>query len=76
MAAGEWFAQLHPIGGGKAEEPIYFPDFAATLAFVKTPKGQSSGNILRVHVPVRATYQERQQLITNGATPVWLSEKL
>jgi hypothetical protein len=72
MAAGEWFAQLHPIGGGTPEEPIYFPDFAATLAFVKTSKGQALGKILRVHVPTRATYQERQQLIANGATPVWL----
>jgi hypothetical protein len=70
MEAGEWFAQLHPIRGGIAEAPIYFPDFAATLAFVKTSKGQASGNILRVHVPARATYQERQQLIVIGATPV------
>jgi len=71
MAAGEWFAQLHPIGGGIPEEPIYFSDFAATLAFVKTSKGQALGKILRVHVPAGATYQERQQLIANGATPVW-----
>lgn len=70
MAADEWIAQLHPIGGGNAEGPFYFPDFAATLAFVKTSKGQASGNILRVRVPARATYQERQQLIANGATPV------
>jgi hypothetical protein len=43
MTAGEWFAQLHPIGKGIAEAPIYFPDFAATLAFVKTSKGQALG---------------------------------
>lgn len=71
MAVGEWFVQVHPLGGKAPEEPIHFLDFAATLAFVKAFKERPAGHILRAHVPTRATYMERQQLIQSGATPVW-----
>lgn len=71
MIAGKWFVQVHPLGGRAAETPVYFQDFAATLAFVKAFKELPSGNILRAHVPTNTSYQQRQQLIANGATPVW-----
>ena len=71
MIDGKWFVQVHPLGGSSAETPVYFTDFAATLAFVKAFKEQPCGNILRAHVPTNTSYQQRQQLIANGATPVW-----
>jgi hypothetical protein len=71
MADGEWYVQVHPLGGRPPEAPVHFADFAGTLAFVKAFKERPAGNILRAHVPTRATYMQCQQLIQNGATPVW-----
>jgi hypothetical protein len=42
VTTGEWFAQIHPAGGGMPEEPVYFPDFAATIAFAKEFKKSES----------------------------------
>ena len=71
MAASEWFVQVHHLGGKAPDAPVHFSGFAATLAFVKAFKGLAAGNILRAHIPPKATYMERQQLIQSGATPVW-----
>lgn len=67
MTAGSWFAQVHPAGGEKPEEPVYFLDFAATMTFVKAFSKRASGDILRVHVPAETTDQERQKLRESGA---------
>jgi hypothetical protein len=69
MTTGEFFVQLHPKGKSEPENPIYFADFAATIAYVRNHRPQD-GDILRVHLPARATATERQELIDAGAVPV------
>ena len=68
MTTGKWFAQIHPAGGGIPEEPVYFPDFAATSAFVKEFKKRASDDTVTVHAPAKATDQERQELKELGVT--------
>jgi hypothetical protein len=50
------------------EEPVYFPDFAATIAFAKEFKKRASDDTLMVHAPPKVTDQERQQLKESGAS--------
>jgi hypothetical protein len=64
MTTGKWFAQIRPLVGGAAEELVYFPDFAATLVFVKK---RASDEIVIVYAPAEATDQQRQELKENGA---------
>lgn len=71
-SAGKWSAQIHPAGGKTPEEPVLFKDFAAALTFARAFKGRAAGDILKVQIPARATYMERQQLVATGATPVAL----
>jgi hypothetical protein len=67
MAVGEWFAQVYPAGGGKPQDRVYFHDFTGTLSFVKAFRSESSGGRVRVHVPAKATEEQRQELIDEGA---------
>jgi len=69
MSTGEFFAQLHQYGKSEPEKPIYFADFAATIAYVRSNR-PADGDILRVHVPARATDAERQEVIDAGAVPI------
>ena len=70
MEAGEWLVQVNPAAGTPLQKPVNFPDFSATLAFVKTFKECGSKDTLRVHAPARMTHIERQELIiANGAYP-------
>jgi hypothetical protein len=68
--ASKWSVQIQPPGGGMPEDLLYFQDFATTLTFAKAFKGRASGAILNVHIPGRATYMQRQQLVASGATPI------
>jgi hypothetical protein len=67
MARGKWFVQEYRSGNPK--EPIYFPDFAATFAFVKAFTPEGAEDLLHVHVPAHGTDSERQELIDAGAVP-------
>lgn len=68
MTTGKWIVQIRPLGEGAPEEPIYFQDFAATLAFVKEFKKRASDEIMIVRAPAEATDQQRQELVENGAS--------
>jgi hypothetical protein len=72
MKAGKWSAQVHPAGGKTPEDPVHFKDFAAALTFAKAFTGRTSGAILKVQLPIQATYMQRQQIVASGATPVAL----
>jgi hypothetical protein len=72
MTGGRWFVQAHPVNGTTPDPPRDFSDFASTLAFVKTFRQKATGHaILRVHVPVSATDQERFTLTKHGADTVY-----
>lgn len=68
MTTGKWFAEIRPLGGGAAEELVYFPDFDATLVFVKEFRKRASDEIVIVHAPAEATDQQRQAFKDNGAS--------
>ena len=65
MATGKWFAQIYPAGREMPEEPVYFPDFAATFAFVSEVKKRAPEDIVSVHTSAEATDQERLELEQN-----------
>jgi hypothetical protein len=69
MNTDEFFVQLHQYGKSEPEEPIYFADFAAAIVYVRSHR-TADGDILRVHVPARATEAERQEVIDAGAVPI------
>lgn len=65
--AGDFFAEVYAPDGLKAKEFRYFDDFQSTLQFVVAFKKSASGDILRVHLPSRASDEDRQKLIATGA---------
>ena len=65
---GEWEIYIHDRGGKKAKTSEVVKDFDATIGAVKAFKQTDSGDLLRVHVPAKATDKERKELIGNGAT--------
>jgi hypothetical protein len=65
---GEWEIHIHDRGGRKAKTSEVMKDFDATIAAVKAFIKTDSGELLRVHVPAKATDKERKELIANGAT--------
>jgi hypothetical protein len=69
MSTGEFFVQLHRYGKSEPEEPIYFAGFATTIVYVRSHR-PADGDILRVHVPARATDAERHEVIDARAVPI------
>jgi hypothetical protein len=67
----EWEIRIHDRSGAKAKTSDVMRDFDATIAAVKAFKKNDSGDLLRVHVPEKATDKERRELIANGATLIF-----
>lgn len=68
--AGDYFAEVYAPDGIKAKEVRYFDDFAPLLEFVKAFKARNSNDILRMHLPARASNQERQTATEVGGSLV------
>ena len=71
MATSEWEIHIHDRDGAKTKTFDVMKDFDATIMAVKAFKKTDSGEILRVHVPAKATDKERRELIANGATLIF-----
>jgi len=71
LMTGEWEIHIRDRGGMKAKTSEVMKDFDAAIAAVKAFKKTDSGEILRVHVPAKATDKERRELIANGATLIF-----
>ena len=68
--AGDFFAEIYAPDGIRAREVRYFDDFAALMKFVGEFMEKASADILRAHLPARATDAERQAIRETGAQSV------
>jgi hypothetical protein len=64
---GDYFAEVYAPSGIAAKEVHYFDDFRATMDFVGSFKERGSAGRLRVHLPSRATDEERRELAQTGS---------
>ena len=67
LTTSEWEIRVHDRDGTKVKTSDVMKDFDATIVAVKAFKKTGSGEMLRVHVPAKATDKERRELIANGA---------
>ena len=65
--AGDFFTEVYAPDGLKAKEVRYFDDFQVMMRFIEEFKARSSNDILRAHLPARATETERQAVLAVGA---------
>jgi hypothetical protein len=65
---GEWFVEVWAPKGRKALEKTRFEAFESLHAYVIAFKEQETNNILLVHLPSRASNDERRQIIELGAS--------
>ena len=64
--AGEFFAEVYAPDGLKAKEVRYFDDFPELIQFVEMFRGKASADILRVHLPSRASQEQRSAILAAG----------
>ncbi len=67
---GDYFAEIYAPDGIKAKEVHYFDGFHDLKRFVDRFKERASTDVLRVHLPARATDDERRIMAESGAVPV------
>jgi hypothetical protein len=65
--AGDFFAEVYSPDGLKAKEVRYFDEFAALCQFIQSFKEKNSNDILRAHLPARATEDQRRAILETGA---------
>jgi hypothetical protein len=65
--AGDFFAEVYAPDGVKAKEVRYFDDFPSLVQFIEAFRGKASADILRVHLPARATDEQRHAVSAMGA---------
>ncbi len=58
--AGDYFAEVYAPDGIKAKEVQYFDSFPPLLLFIQAFKARNSNDILRIHLPARASNEERE----------------
>jgi hypothetical protein len=63
-----WYIELWDICGKAAKEHRTLTDFALVVEFIERFRAQLSTDILRVLAPWNATYEQIQELKSNGAT--------
>jgi hypothetical protein len=66
---GDYFAEIYAPDGIKAKEVHYFDGFHDLKRFVDQFKERASTDVLRVHLPARATDDERKIMADSGAVP-------
>jgi hypothetical protein len=65
--AGDYFAEIYAPDGIKAKLTRYFDDFDGLKEFLEEFKKELSGDILRVHLPARASDEQRRIVVESGA---------
>jgi len=65
--AGDFFAEVYAPDGIRAKEVRYFDDFLALMRFIEDFKAKNHSDILRAHLPARATDEQRQTILSTGA---------
>jgi hypothetical protein len=61
------FAEVYAPDGLKAKEIRYYDDFPSLMQFIEAFRGKASSEILRVHLPARATDEQRRAVLAIGA---------
>lgn len=67
--AGDYFMEVYASDGIKAMEVRYFDTFDALIKAASS-RLSVEGEILRIHLPARATHAERRAVLDLGAEPI------
>jgi hypothetical protein len=62
-AAGDFFAEIYAPDGLRAREVRYFERFDQLASFANEFKTKKSNDILRIHLPARATDEQKRQAV-------------